>query len=140
MTISIDSNVIAALWNPADRLNAEAGRMLGWARLQGMLVLAGPAYSELRSGPLREEAALDRFLEETGITVDWIFDEKVWREAGAAYRGYVHRRQKSGGGPARRILTDFLIGAHALARGYSLLTFDCEHYQAAFPALQLIQA
>ena len=60
MTISIDSNVIAALWNPADRLNAEAGRMLGWARLQGMLVLAGPAYSELRAGPLREEAALDR--------------------------------------------------------------------------------
>jgi predicted nucleic acid-binding protein len=34
---------------------------------------------------------------------------------------------------ARRILADFLIGAHALHHGYGLLTFDDRRYPAAFP-------
>ena len=37
----------------------------------------------------------------------------------------------------RRIAADFLIGAHAAARGYSLLTFDKRTFRAAFPALDL---
>ena len=40
--------------------------------------------------------------------------------------------------PPRRILADFLIGAHALDRGASLATMDEEHYRTAFPKLDLI--
>lgn len=137
MTISVDTNVFALLWND-DVSNAHAAKLLQVAQAMGKLVVAGPAYSELMAGPFKTEAALDRFFVETQIEIEWIFEEEMWRQAGNAYRGYVLRRKKSSGGEARRILTDFLIGAHALVRGHILLTLDARHYRAAFPSLQIL--
>lgn len=138
MTISIDSNVIAALWNNDDPLNADAARFLGSLGVHEKLIVSAIVYSELMAGPLRDEASLDHFLADTGIETDWIMDEEIWRDAGRAYSGYTRRRKGSGGNDSRRILTDFLIGAHALVREYSLLTFDQRLYAAAFPKLKII--
>ena len=33
---------------------------------------------------------------------------------------------------------DFIIGAHAALRGYTLLTLDGQLYKAAFPALKIV--
>jgi predicted nucleic acid-binding protein len=38
---------------------------------------------------------------------------------------------------SRRILPDFLIGAHAVVRGYRLLPLDERLYRSAFPALKM---
>ena len=138
MTTSIDSSVIVALWWQADPLNNTAATMLSTARRQGNLVIPAPVYVELLGDPGRDEAGLDRFLQDTGILVDWTFDEMVWREAGLANRGYIHRRRSSGGSLPRRLVTDFFIGAHALVRGYTLLTFDRRLYAAAFPKLSIV--
>jgi hypothetical protein len=135
---SIDSNVIVALWWQADPLNGTAATMLNRARRLGNLVVSAPVYVELLGDPSRDEAGLDIFLEDTGILVDWTLDEKVWRAAGRANRGYIQRRRYSSGTLPRRLLTDFLIGAHALVRGYTLLTFDRRLYAAAFPKLAII--
>ena len=139
MTTSIDSNVIAALWNNGDPLNEIAIGILGEARMQGKLVVSAPVYSEVMGGPLRDEASLNMFFADTGIEIDWLLEEEIWREAGRAYRGYTWRRKSSGGDTPRRILADFLIGAHALVRGYSLLTIDYRHFAAAFPTLKVIR-
>jgi predicted nucleic acid-binding protein len=138
MTTSIDSNVIVALWWEQDPLNRVAAKMLVQAQKQGRLVIPAPTYAELMGDPKRSETELDEFLAETGILVDWVLDEDIWREAGRAYRGYIHRRRSSTGTFPRRILTDFLIGAHALVRGYSLLTLDQRLYAAAFPTLTVM--
>jgi predicted nucleic acid-binding protein len=138
MTTSIDSNLISALWNSQDSGNVAAAKMLGQTRKQGNLVVVGPVYSELMAGPLRDEAALDEFFAETGIFIDWGVDEEIWREAGRAFRGYAQRRIRSRGGPPRRILVDFVVGAHAALRGYTLLTLDRRLYAAAFPKLRII--
>ena len=138
MTTSIDSNVIAALWNNEDPFNAVAVEKLSQAGMQGKLVVPGPVYAELLGGPLRDEAALDLFFAETGIAIDWTLGEEIWREAGRVYRAYVQRRSRSGGQLSRRILTDFLIGAHAVVRGYTLLTFDQRLYAAEFPTLTVL--
>jgi hypothetical protein len=140
MTISVDTNLIAALWNDNDSMNAVAVEVLGNLVAHEKLVVSGAVYAELMAGPLRDETALDMFFKDTGIEVDWSMEEEIWREAGRAYLGYVRRRKGSGGGDARCILPDFLIGAHALVRGYSLLTIDHKHFAAAFPALQVIAA
>ena len=137
MTISIDTNVIAAVWNKNHAQNSVASRALGDLIAQENLVVSGPVYSELMAGPLRTEEALDLFFHDTGIQVDWVMDESIWREAGRAYTGYVRRRTRSRGGESRRILTDFLIGAHALSRGNSMLTLDKELYRVSFPTLQI---
>jgi predicted nucleic acid-binding protein len=139
MTISIDSNVIAALWNHNDPLNAVAAPTLDDLFKKERLVVSGAIYAELMAGPLRDEASLDLFFRDTGIDIDWVLEEEIWREAGRAYAGFARRRKRSGEEPPRRILADFLIGAHALVRGYSLLTIDYRHYGAAFPSLPIVK-
>jgi predicted nucleic acid-binding protein len=138
MTTSIDSNIIVALWRQDDPLNGIAATMLNQARKKGRLVISAPVYAELMGDPNRTEAGLNEFLQDTGMMIDWTLDEKVWREAGRAYQSYVVRRRTEAGSYPRRILTDFLIGAHALVRSHSLLTFDLRLFAAAFPALAII--
>jgi predicted nucleic acid-binding protein len=138
MTISIDTNVISALWNNDDKFNTVAAKILGRIHSQGKLVVSGPVYSELIAGPLKDENVLDDFFADAGIAIEWTLGEEIWREAGRAYRGYVLRRNRSSKQSPRRILADFLIGAHALVRGYTLLTLDGEHYRAAFPTLTIV--
>ena len=140
MTTSIDSNIIVALWRQDDPLNDIAAKMLIRARKQGRLIVSAPVYAELMGDPRRTESELNEFFLDTDISVDWTLEEKVWREAGRANRGYIQRRHLSGGQIPRRILADFLIGAHALVRGYSLLTLDQRLYATAFPTLPIIPA
>jgi predicted nucleic acid-binding protein len=64
-------------------------------------------------------------------------DEAIWRSAGRAFRGYAERRRKHRDPGGRRILADFLIGAHAAAHDYRLLTLDVHLYRAAFPTLKI---
>lgn len=137
MTISIDTNVIAAVWNRNHEQNAVASRALGELVVREKLVVSGPVYSELMAGPLRTEEALDMFFQDSGIQVDWVLEEEIWREAGRAYLAYVRRRDRSGGGKSRRILADFLIGAHAVVRGYSLITLDGDIFESSFPKLMV---
>ena len=138
MTTSIDSNVLAALRNNEDPHNMTAVELLGLTRKQGNLVVCAPVYFELMAGPLREEAAMDEFFAETGITVEWKIEESIWREAGRAYGSYARRRIRRGSGSPRRGLADFIIGAHALVRGYTLLTLNARDYTAAFPKLTVV--
>lgn len=53
--------------------------------------------------------------------------------AAAAFRVY-----RASGGGREHILPDFLIGAHAAIRGYSVLTRDTKGYRSYFPSLDLI--
>jgi predicted nucleic acid-binding protein len=138
MTTAIDSNVFIAFWDANDALNSLAQSALTAAWNRGSLVVAAPVYAELLAFPSRSEAFLDAFLRETGITTEWEMDEAIWRTAGRAFQTYAARRKRHQGSSRRRILADFLIGAHALRNGYRLLTLDSGLYTAAFPRLTLI--
>jgi predicted nucleic acid-binding protein len=85
----------------------------------------------------RTEAMLDEFLAVTGIRVDWQSSEEIWRAAGSAFQGYALRRSAKKTELPRRILADFLIGAHASVCRYRLLTLDQRLYRAAFPDLEV---
>jgi predicted nucleic acid-binding protein len=135
--IAIDSNVLVGLWSSDDALNHEAQEALDAASERGRLVIAAPVYVELRAVPGRDEVIVDTFLARTGVMVDWKIDERIWREAASANNEYVARRRKNFNLP-RRIAADFVIGAHALVRGYSLLTFDRRTFRSAFPGLTLV--
>ncbi len=135
MTTAIDTNILVALWNEDDSLNTLARSALDAALGRGSLVIAAPVFAELLAAPSRDEAFLDSFCRETGISVDWNLDEVIWRTAGRAFQLYVARRRKQRGSGQRRILADFLIGAHAIQNGFRLLTMDHRLYRAAFPRL-----
>ncbi|HTV58967.1 MAG TPA: type II toxin-antitoxin system VapC family toxin [Verrucomicrobiae bacterium] len=138
MVTAVDTNVLVALWSPADELNERARAGLYGARARGGLVIVAAVYAELLSAPHRTEAFIDTFCAEAGIAVDWNIREGVWRAAGRAFQQYSRRRQRHGHGAPRRILADFLIGAHALQNGFRLLTLDDRVYSAAFPRLPVV--
>ena len=137
MTPAIDTNVIVALCDRDSVLSAAAQSSLDSAFRGGNLIVAGPVFSELMAAPGRDEGFLDLFLRDTGIAVDWDLDQATWRSAGRAYQAYAADRRKQRDAAPRRILADFLIGAHALRRGFRLLTLDDRIYRRAFPGLAI---
>jgi predicted nucleic acid-binding protein len=139
MTTAIDTNIIVALWDADDMLHRTARELLNTAQGRGPLVICGVVYAELLGAPGRTEAFIDRFCEETGMAVEWELGEKVWRVAGTTFQSYSARRRKQKDAGPRRILADFLIGAHALVSGYKLLTLDGRMYEAAFPRLGIVE-
>jgi predicted nucleic acid-binding protein len=94
-------------------------------------------FAELIAAPRRSEKFVGSFFEETGIAVDWELSEQIWRLAGRAFQAYAERRRKQRDKNARRILADFIIGAHAFANGFRFLTLDEGLYRAAFPRLAI---
>jgi predicted nucleic acid-binding protein len=136
-TVSLDTNVVIALLNQDQSLSESAGAAIERCRESGRLVVSGPVYAELLGLPARTQPALDAFFRTGGIELDWSFEEAIWRAGGAAYQTYVQRRVASTGLLPRRILTDFLIGAHAVVRGYKLLTLDRRIYEASFPGIRI---
>jgi hypothetical protein len=138
MTTAIDTNVIVALWDRDTPLNSAAQSALDAALGRGGLIIAAPVFAELMVCPGRDQAFLDLFFQDAGILIDWNLDEATWRAAGRAFQAYVARRRRHGEPGPRRILADFVIGAHAMQKGYRLLTLDDRLYQAAFPALKIV--
>ena len=136
MRTAVDSNVIVALWSR----EPTAGRMaalLRAARATGPLVVSAPVWAELHAAPGATEAFVARFLADTGIEADLDLDEAVWRRAAMAYAGYATRRRASAGGEPKRLLIDFLVGAHAQERADRLLTLDPQRYRSAFGELRI---
>jgi predicted nucleic acid-binding protein len=135
MTTALDTNVVIALWDRSPVLSGAAKRALDTALARGPLVAAAPVFAELMAAPGRDVAFLDEFVRSTNVRVDWDLNERVWRAAGRAFQAYSSRRQRARKVRPRRILADFVIGAHAAVNGFRLLTFDSGIYEAAFPGL-----
>jgi predicted nucleic acid-binding protein len=137
MTTALDTNVVIALWDKDSALSLAAQTALDTAFNRGTLVAAAPVFAELIAAPGRSEAFVSSFFEETGIGVDWELPEQVWRSAGRAFQAYAERRRKQRDAGARRILADFIIGAHASLNGCRLLTLDDRLYRSSFPTLAI---
>jgi hypothetical protein len=137
MTTALDTDVVVAHWGPDPSLNLAAQTAIETAFGRGGLIVAAPVFAELLAGPGRSENFVNGFFEDTGIAIDWHLSEAIWRSAGRAFRGYAERRRKHGDSGTRRILADFLIGAHAVVHGYRLLTLDERLHRTAFPTLKI---
>ena len=132
---SIDTNVLIALWDENDLFSLNAQEALDQARVSGPLIIAAPVYAELLAKPARTQQMLDDFFADADIRVDWEIPEGAWRMAREASQAHGIRRRASKGGELRRIIADFVIGAHALANEHSLLTLDRGFYERNFPGL-----
>ncbi len=134
MRTAVDTNVISAIWSrePLAHLAAEK---LGQARGEGGLVISAPVFAELFAHPGATPEFVDGFIAASGIQVDFALTEAVWRETARSYAEYALRRRKSGGDAPKRLLVDFLIGAHASLHADRLFTLDRARYTLAFPRL-----
>lgn len=139
MTTAVDTNVLVALLAGVPEEAASARRSLNKARRRGAIVVCAPVHAELSAAPGRGEKAVDDFLDRARVEVDWDLNEATWRTAAQAFRAYAERRRARRGdyGP-RRILADFVIGAHALHYASALVTLDRGIYREAFPELEIL--
>ena len=136
MLSAIDTNVISALWSR----EPTAHRLATWlneARMAGGLVICAPVHAELQAHPAADEPLVNRFLNDTDIRIDFDLGEQVWLAAGEAFAAYAVRRRSSGGSEPKRLLVDFIVGAHALKRADRLLTLDANRYRIDFPDVRL---
>ena len=137
MRTALDTNVLSALWSH-EPLASQIATQLADARAQGGLVICAPVYAELLAHPSAGESFVDEFLGETGITVDFVLEEDVWRSAAQSFAAYARRRRRSAGGSPKRLLVDFVIAAHALLRADRLMTLDATRYRQDFPKLRIV--
>ena len=138
MSIALDTNVLQALLEKDHPLQTDAVQALKDYRKGRQLLISPFVYAEAFGMPGFDEKKFQAFLESVGILLDKSLPDTLWRSAGRAHAEYHVRRRKQGHQAQRRILTDFLIGAHALGVGVPLLTFDPKGYRAAFPELVLL--
>lgn len=131
MTSSIvDSNVIIDI--------LEDGIWAEWAEKQilsafeiGKLIINQIVISET-AVYFSNVAQLDRSL--SGLRINR--EDLPWEAA--IKGGLAHSSYRRAGGHRERVLPDFLIGAHALLRGYRIITRDAKRYRTYFPELDII--
>jgi hypothetical protein len=136
MRTAIDSNILSAIWR-LESTAAELSQTLAQAHSEGSLVICGVVFAEVMANPSVDEKFVANFLDDTAIGVDYALGEEVWRLAAARYRNYVERRRRHQKEFERRLIADFIIGAHALVEADQLVTLD-RRYERDFPELKLI--
>ena len=137
MRTAIDTNVISALWSK-EPLAATVASNLARAHTQGGLVICAPVYAELLAYPSATPTFVERFLRDTGIVIDFLLTEPVWRQAARSFAAYAQRRRRSQGGNVKRLLVDFIIASHALLSADQLMTLDPTRYQQDFSTLRIV--
>ena len=134
--LALDSNVLSAVFR-GESTAYRIVELLEARRADGLLIYVA-AFGEVLAGPSIRRSDVEAFLSDAGVTVVWETSAEVWEQAIAGFTLYAERRRRSGGTQPRRILTDFLIGAHATVSVGELLTLDSQHYRQNFAGLVVI--
>lgn len=135
---AVDTNVFVSLFAGDEDASPWAQQALEEAAARAALTVSPAVYAELVAG--RQPEMVETFFSEKGIEVSWEIGKDVWRAAGTRYGAYARdrRQQEADPGP-RRILADFLVGAHALhLGGKTLLTTDTRIFASYFPEVRII--
>ena len=130
MIAAVDTSVLLDVFLPDEHHGPRSAQRLRTAYDRGAILVCDVVYAELVPA-FDDRATLDRVLREIGAAPSPI-DTAIAHEAGVRWRRY-----RRAGGPRERIVTDFLIGAHALAAAEAFLTRDRGFYTTYFPELAL---
>ncbi|MYB70771.1 MAG: type II toxin-antitoxin system VapC family toxin [Gemmatimonadetes bacterium] len=128
MITAVDTSVLLDVFLPDERYGPRSKELLRNAYDRGAILICDVVYAELVPA-FDDRATLDGVLREISATISPI-DTDIAYEAGQRWSRY-----RQAGGPRDRIITDFLIGAHAVVKAETFLTRDRGFYATYFPEL-----
>ncbi len=133
---ALDTNVLIAMQNTSNpTMQAEAALAVVSRQMAGhQIIICNVVYAELIAEPTTTPAAVNYFLQLQNIKRHKRMPSSHYELAAKGYGLYTVARRSSSGGIPRRILPDFLIGAHAALNADELLTYDPKHFRR-FPGL-----
>lgn len=128
---ALDTSVLLDVFLPDPVFAASSERVIAEALELGGVVVAEPVYAELAAS-FASITQLEEVLAGATIGV-----EPLGRDA-AFLSGRLFRAYRDGGGRRERVITDFLIGAHAQAHRLRLVTRDRGFYRQYFDGLIVV--
>ena len=135
MITAVDTSVLLDLLLRDPSFGTRSEAALRRASNEGALMICEVVYAEL-AGLFPNQAALEAFLRDTGIQLKPSSPDSLWR-AGELWRRFCVERPRHAA-VTRRVVADFLVGAHAMLHAERLLTRDTDFYRAVFAGLRLI--
>ena len=128
MITAVDTSVLLDVFLPDERHGEQSRALLRAAYDTGAIVVSDIVYAELAPA-FPDRATLERALREINATISPV-DTDIAYDAGMRWLRY-----RRSGGPRTRIISDFLIGAHAVAVADRFLTRDRGFFATYFPEL-----
>ena len=129
MITAVDTNVLLDVFLSSERHGEQSRTRLADAYDAGAIIICDLVYAELVPA-FPDRSSLDDALRRIGVRVSSI-NSSIAFEAGLRWKQY-----RSSGGPRTRIITDFLIGAHAVVEAKVFLTRDRGFFSSYFPELE----
>lgn len=154
MTVAVDTNILFDILLPDLQNVKQSLHQLNLLGKRHRLIVSETVYAELAS-QFTDEESLNEFLSNTDIYLVNSDPEALWHAA-RAWKNYTQNRSSEFQCPKcgnrqelncsdcsnaivswQHIISDFLIGGHALTHASSLLTRDRGYYNKFFPELSL---